>query len=168
MPNWHFMHIGAGLCAVTEMTIAPEVILGMVRWKWIFVLMLSFWYFFPFFPNKNSLPSLSMPIVYKDLNFFVQHFPKFVYLCPHQPKKNIPTQKITDYITYWYKAFLLFKYCWNLDNFNLTTQESGTLTVYPWAFLFVVKVVQNRSNRQKFTDSFCDPSEGRSAQNAKP
>ena len=28
MPNWHFMHIGAGLCAVTEMTIAPEVVWG--------------------------------------------------------------------------------------------------------------------------------------------
>ena len=24
----------------------------------------------------------------------------FSYLCTHQPKKNIPTQKITDYITY--------------------------------------------------------------------
>jgi len=47
VPKWHFMNIGAGLCAVTEMAIAPEVILGMVKWKWIFVLMLSFWYFFP-------------------------------------------------------------------------------------------------------------------------
>ena len=42
------------LCAVTEMIIAPEVILGMVRWKWIIVLLLSFWYFFPFFPQKQS------------------------------------------------------------------------------------------------------------------
>ena len=49
---------------------------------------------------KTVIPNFSKPIVYKVLNFFVQHFPKFVYLCPHQPKKNIPTQKITDYITY--------------------------------------------------------------------
>ena len=31
VPKWHFMYIGAGLCAATEMAIAPEVILGMVR-----------------------------------------------------------------------------------------------------------------------------------------
>ena len=31
VPFWHFMHIGACFCAFTEMTIAPEVILGMVR-----------------------------------------------------------------------------------------------------------------------------------------
>jgi len=35
---------------------------------------------FPIFSAKTVIPSLSMPIVYKDLNFFVQHFPKFVYL----------------------------------------------------------------------------------------
>ena len=34
------------------------------------------------------------------------------------------------------------------------------LTVNPWSFLFVVKVVQNLSNRQKFTDSFCDVLKG--------
>ena len=51
---------------------------------------------FSIFSAKTVTPSRSMPIGYKVLNFFVQHFPKFAYLCPHQPKKNIPTQKITD------------------------------------------------------------------------
>ncbi len=167
------MPIGTSCTSVQAFAPSPKWP-SLLRWFWGwwsengFLFDVIFLIFFSIFPSKIVIPNHSKPIVYKVLNFFVQHFPKFVYLCPHQPKKNIPTQKITDYLTYWYKAFLLFKYCWNLDNFNLTTQESGTLTVYPWAFLFVVKVVQNRSNRQKFTDSFCDPSEGRSAQNAKP
>ena len=62
----------------------------------IILLATLFHSFFHFFPQNQSSPSFSKPIVYKDLNFFVQQFPKFVYLCPHQLKKNIPTLKITD------------------------------------------------------------------------
>ena len=60
---------------------------------------------------------------------------------------------------------MLFKWNGNRQISQSTTQESETLTVYPWAFLFVVKVLPNLRSKHKVSRIFVCDFEKRNAQN---